>query len=156
MRPWLSSLAGVAFLAGIAPAIAQTDATALYQAKCAACHGGDRLGAIGPALLPDNLGRLGIAGAEKVIRSGRAATQMPAFDSELDDASIKALAALVYTKPATTPVWGAKEISASRVLTPAPVADKPVFKADPLNLFVVVESGDHHVSILDGDTFTPI
>ena len=156
MRPWLSSLAGVAFLAGIAPAIAQTDATALYQAKCAACHGGDRLGAIGPALLPDNLGRLGIAGAEKVIRSGRAATQMPAFGSELDDASIKALAALVYTKPATTPVWGAKEITASRVLTPAPVADKPVFKADPLNLFVVVESGDHHVSILDGDTFTPI
>ncbi|HMN73182.1 MAG TPA: cytochrome D1 domain-containing protein [Rhodoblastus sp.] len=156
MRPWLSSLAGLALLAAIAPASAQTDANTLYQAKCAACHGGDRLGAIGPALLPDNLGRLGVAGAEKVIRSGRAATQMPAFGGELDDAAIKALAALVYTKPAVTPVWGAKEIADSRVLTPAPVVDRPIFKADPLNLFVVVESGDHHVSILDGDTFTPI
>ncbi len=109
MRPWLSSLAGLALLASLAPAAAQTDATALYQAKCAACHGGDRLGAIGPALLPDNLGRLGAAGAEKVIRSGRAATQMPAFGGELDDASIKALAALVYAKPDVTPVWAQRK-----------------------------------------------
>ena len=42
---------------------------------------------------------------------------------------------------------------------PAPwpaLPDKPVFSADPLNLFVVVESGDHHVTILDGDRFEPI
>jgi dihydro-heme d1 dehydrogenase len=31
-----------------------------------------------------------------------------------------------------------------------------VFQADPLNLFVVVELGDHHVTILDGDKFEPI
>ena len=28
--------------------------------------------------------------------------------------------------------------------------------ADPINLFVVVETGDHHVTILDGDTFEPL
>ena len=33
---------------------------------------------------------------------------------------------------------------------------EPQFAADPLNLFVVVEAGDHHATILDGDTFTPI
>ena len=33
---------------------------------------------------------------------------------------------------------------------------KPVWKADPLNLFVVVEGGDHHVSLVDGDRFTVI
>jgi len=33
---------------------------------------------------------------------------------------------------------------------------KPVFSADPLNLFVVVELGEHHVTILDGDKFEPI
>ena len=38
----------------------------------------------------------------------------------------------------------------------AALPDKPVFYADPLNLFVVVESGDHHVTILDGDRFEPI
>jgi DNA-binding beta-propeller fold protein YncE len=31
-----------------------------------------------------------------------------------------------------------------------------VFAADPLNLFVVVEAGDHHVTILDGDRLEPI
>ena len=154
MKRWLASCIALAFLAGAAHG--EPDAGALFQSKCAPCHGGDRLGAIGPALLPDNLGRLGVAGAENVIRNGREATQMRGFASELDDASIKALAALVYTKPATKPVWGAAEIAASRVLTPGPAVDKPVYAADPLNLFVVVESGDHHVSILDGDTFTPI
>jgi len=29
--------------------------------------------------------------------------------------------------------------------------NKPVFDADPLNVFLVVEQGDHHVSVLDGD-----
>ena len=33
---------------------------------------------------------------------------------------------------------------------------KPVYDADPLNLFLVVESGDHHVSVLDGDKLEPI
>ena len=31
--------------------------------------------------------------------------------------------------------------------------DKPVWDADPMNITVVVETGDHHVSVLDGDTF---
>jgi len=39
---------------------------------------------------------------------------------------------------------------------PEPPAAHPVYAGDPLNLFVVVEGGDHHVSIVDGDTFTPI
>ena len=116
MKRWLASCIALAFLAGAAHG--EPDAGALFQSKCAPCHGGDRLGAIGPALLPDNLGRLGVAGAENVIRNGREATQMRGFASELDDASIKALAALVYTKPMAKPVWGAAEIAASRVLTP--------------------------------------
>ena len=37
-----------------------------------------------------------------------------------------------------------------------PPVERPVFEADPLNLFVVVETGDHHVTILDGDRFEPI
>jgi len=30
----------------------------LFETHCAQCHGADRLGAIGPALLPQNLKRL--------------------------------------------------------------------------------------------------
>ena len=33
---------------------------------------------------------------------------------------------------------------------------RPTWKADPMNLFVVVEGGDHHVSLVDGDRFEVI
>ena len=39
---------------------------------------------------------------------------------------------------------------------PGSLPGKPVFKADPLNLFIVVELGDHHATLLDGDKFEPI
>jgi DNA-binding beta-propeller fold protein YncE/cytochrome c553 len=156
MKRLRSLLSAALFLGAFAPAVAQQDAGALFQEHCASCHGSDRLGAIGPALLPDNLGRLGKAGAETVIRDGRAATQMQGFSDRLSDEQVKALAAFVYAQPERLPVWGADQIDASRVLTPAPALDKPSYAADPLNLFVVVESGDHHVTILDGDRFEPL
>ena len=38
---------------------------------------------------------------------------------------------------------------------PAPI-ERPTYAADPMNLFVVVETGDHHATILDGDRFEPL
>lgn len=157
---------GRALLTGVAAVLAmwygsawaEPNAGALYQTHCAACHGTDRLGGTGPALLPDNLARLRKPAAVTVIAEGRIATQMPGFASKLDSDEIKALTELVYTPLATTPVWGLKEIRASRVehIKPGTLGDKPVFDADPLNLFVVVELGDHHATILDGDKFEAI
>ncbi|MBY0576009.1 MAG: nitrite reductase, partial [Gallionellaceae bacterium] len=143
---------------GVAAADKDGDAGALYQKHCASCHGADRLGGEGPALLPDNLARLRRADAVKVIAEGRIATQMPGFADKLAAEQVKALADLVYTPPAQTPVWGIDEIRKSRIehYQPGSLPDKPVFKADPLNLFVVVEVGDHHATILDGDKFEPI
>jgi hypothetical protein len=54
------------------------------------------------------------------------------------------------------PAWSEADIRASRV-EPYPPGSLPdarqgaVAKADPMNLFIVVEAGDHHVSVLDGD-----
>ena len=60
---------------GVDMAGAQTiDAKALYQQNCAACHGEQRTGAMGPALLPESLERLRPAEALKVIQHGRPAT----------------------------------------------------------------------------------
>jgi len=131
---------------------------ALYATHCAGCHGTDRLGAIGPALLPENLARLKKAEAIKVITAGRKATQMPGFSDKLNNDQIAALADLVYTPLPQRPAWGEAEIRKSHVVQVRPdsLPDKPVFKADPLNLFVVVELGDHHVTVLDGDRFEPI
>ncbi len=137
---------------------AGTDVPKLYAEHCASCHDAGRLGGIGPALLPENLGRLKRDEAQAVIRDGRALTQMPPFRDKLSDAQIKDLADFIYTPPAQAPRWELTDIRASQVIhnKPGTLGDKPVFKADPLNLFIVVETGDHHVTILDGDKFEPI
>ncbi len=133
---------------------ASPDAPALFQTHCAACHGTDRLGLTGPALLPQNLKRVRKKRAKAAITNGLAATQMPPFGDILKPGEIDALVKLIYTPLPRIPRWEAAQITKSRVLTPARVrTDKPLWAADPLNLFVVVETGDNHISILDGDTF---
>lgn len=137
-------------------AIAEPDAAKTFAEKCASCHGEARLGGQGPALLPVSLGRIKPTEVSKTIREGRAATQMPAFAGELSSEQIEALAAFVLSEPKVQPTWTTADISASREIHAAPVATKPTWSADPLNLFVVVEAGDHHVTILDGDRMEPM
>jgi len=128
----------------------------VYKTHCASCHGVDRLGGIGPALLPENLERLKKPAAAAMIRDSRPGVQMPAFGDRLSRQEISSLVAFVYSPPAAEPRWGAAEIRASRVVHDPQPAEKPRHAADPLNLFVVVEAGDHHVSIVDGDRLEPI
>lgn len=117
---------------------------------------------MGPALLPENLKRLKKDKAKQVINNGRAATQMPAFADKLKPAQVDTLVELIYTPLHNMPVWGEQEIRASHVINKPALTRgdansvKPVYGADPLNLFLVVESGDHHVSVLDGDKMEPI
>jgi mono/diheme cytochrome c family protein/DNA-binding beta-propeller fold protein YncE len=144
-----------------APAAVSTttlDPQVLYTANCQVCHGEARLGLVGPALLPENLDRLPKNKAVATIREGRPATQMPPFQDKLAPAQIDALAAYLYTPPAVPVKWDLPEIRASHLAlaNPATLSTKPVYKADRWNLFVVVETGDHHVTILDGDKFEPI
>ncbi len=140
------------------PATLLADADALYRQHCAECHGADRLGRIGPALLPENLKRLKPKRARSVIRDGRAATQMPAFGDQLGDAAIAELVDYIYTPLSEIPDWGLQQIRASHLQQHAPgsLPDRPKFQADMDNLFIVVELGDHHASLLDGDRFEVI
>ena len=135
------------------------DAAKLYKTHCAECHGANRLGEMGPALLPANLKRLKKKAAVEVIKHGRAATQMPAFAEKLNAAEIQSLVGYVYTPLLEVPVWGLAEINASHIIhnPESELPDKPVFEVDDLlNLFLVVELGDHHVTLLDGDRMQPI
>ena len=135
-----------------APEVAQT-----YATHCAACHGADRLGQTGPALIPEALARLKKDAAITTVTKGRVATQMPSFGERLSKEEIAGLTDYIYQPLALTPTWGKDQIDATRsVMNDAPSLSKPTYPSDPLNLFVVVETGDHHVSILDGDTFTPL
>jgi cytochrome c553 len=152
-RTGLLALALLGFTVG-----SYADTIALYQQHCAACHGEQRLGGIGPALLPQNLSRLRDSAAREVIAKGRALTQMPAFGEQLDDAQIAALTEYIYRAPEQAPTWEIDDIRTTHVVhyPRGSLGDKPVFEADLQNLFVVVELGDHHATILDGDSFEPI
>ena len=141
-----------------APLAALSQASHLYETHCASCHGADRLGAIGPALLPENLSRLKKPEAARMIAESRPGVQMPSFHKELSKTQINELVELIYAPVVPAPRWGEGEIRASRVVHHAPgtLPARPQFEADPMNLFVVVEAGDHHVTILDGDRLEPI
>jgi len=134
------------------PALA--DPAADYGKYCAECHGAGRLGGQGPALIPETLKRMRGPNLDKVIAKGRVATQMPGYSSKLSADDITALSAYIREPLAVMPTWTVEDINASLVLAKGytPV-NKPVFTADPLNITLVVETGDHHVSVLDGDTF---
>jgi mono/diheme cytochrome c family protein len=143
-RKSLRKLAFIAVLTLATPAAAEPDAAKLYAGHCASCHGDNRLGGQGPALLPESLGRLMGPRAATVIAQGRVATQMPAFAQTLNKPEIDALAAYIATPLATIPAWGERDIAASRVVYAQPATlTRPAYDADPMNLFVVVETGDH-------------
>lgn len=141
--------------------VAGADPVQIYQHHCASCHGADRLGATGPALLPQSLARLRKADAVTTIAQGRVATQMGGFTDRLSAPEIDAVVAYIYSPVSPAPHFTAADIEASRVITHPPGSlpeqPAPVFAGvDMMNLFVVVETGDHHVTVLDGDKLEPI
>lgn len=160
------SLAAIAaflwVLIGCSASAQEIKVEALYKQHCASCHGAGRLGGQGPALLPQNLKRLRKKAALRVITKGSVATQMPGFSEKLSAMQIAALTDYVYTPLDHIPPWGAEQISASHVVYRPDLVEgdaksaKPIYSADPLNVFLVVETGDHHVTVLDGDKFEPI
>ncbi|MCK7611104.1 nitrite reductase [Roseibium sediminicola] len=125
-----------------------------YADNCQECHGAERLGGLGPALIPQTLGRMRGPNLVSVIRDGREATQMPAFDEILSAEQIEALTVYLKEPLAEVPPWTEAEIMASRLMNEdyTPV-DQPTWSSDPMNITLAVETGDHHVSVLDGDTF---
>jgi mono/diheme cytochrome c family protein/WD40 repeat protein len=166
---WLANAGRALLVVGLcwmgvdmASAQSNSDSTAraasLYAEHCAACHGVQRTGGLGPALLPESLSRLRPAEALEVITRGRLATQMPGFVDQLPKEDIAALAAYVRTPVLPAPSWTEADIRDSRSFNTAPANEpaKPVWTADPMNLFVVVEGGDHHASLVDGDKFEVI
>ncbi|WP_419582846.1 cytochrome D1 domain-containing protein, partial [Thiolapillus sp.] len=151
-------LPAILLLSFSAAAVAADDTPTLYLQHCAQCHGPDHLGAAGPALLPQNLKRLKKKAANEVIAKGRQATQMQGFADKLKPAQIQALVDYIYTPLEKMPVWDMVTIRNSQIIhhKHGSLPDKPKFKADIDNLFMVVELGDHHATLLDGDSFEPI
>ena len=83
---------------------------------------------------------------------------MPAFADKLSEKEIQSLVKYVYTPLAKVPKWEMDDINKSHIthFKSSALSDKPIFKADMLNLFIVVELGDHSATLLDGDKFEAI
>jgi len=113
-------------------ASASPDAPALYTKYCAECHNANRLGAVGPALLPQNLKRLRKKSAISVIENSRPASQMPPFKDILSKDQIHSLVELIYTPLESIPPWGMEQVLASQLVyhRPGELPDKPLFDAD--------------------------
>ena len=79
---------------------------------------------------------------------------MPALGAVLDKAAIERLVEYIWTRRCPVPAWDVEQIEASRKVpvATADLVEAPVHDADPMNMFIVVELGDHHMpSVLDGD-----
>src|SRR5690625_3968742 len=98
----LLALAMVVSGSAIAQDEAVVSAQRRYQQHCASCHGEQRFGGTGPALLPESLGRIKREQATDIIARGRPASQMLAFADVLGEDDIAALVDYLYT-PADQP-----------------------------------------------------
>ncbi len=159
----LKPLAALTLL-GMASAAVATDnidfsaTQKLYEEHCTVCHGAQRIGGAGPALLPESLGRIKKPEANKAISEGRPASQMAAYKDILSPAQIDSMVEYLYTPIENPPTWDDADTRASHrmLVDVSTLSETPLHQADPLNLFVVVEAGTHHVTILDGDKFEPL
>lgn len=129
-----------------------------YLELCSVCHSEQRIGGTGPALLPESLGRIKKAEAINVVTNGRPASQMIGYKDVLSSEQISTLVDYLYTPADDPPSWSVADTKNSHKLfvNQQDLPTQPQHHSDPLNLFVVVEAGTHHVTILDGDEFESI
>ena len=84
---------------GVEGSLGEMSVAEFYQANCAACHGGQRQGSLGPALVPSRLIESDEFYAE-TITNGRPGTAMPAWGGlGLADAEIAILVEFIRTEP---------------------------------------------------------
>jgi mono/diheme cytochrome c family protein len=130
--------------------------SAFFQDSCSGCHGADRRGATGPALLPARLTQpddyyFG------VIERGKTNSIMPGWGTLLSKAEIDALIAFIRTEPSGGPVtWTRADIEASLVVLrdEATLPDRPTHGGNLDNLFLVTERESQRIAVIDGDSHT--
>jgi nitrite reductase (NO-forming)/hydroxylamine reductase len=129
--------------------------TQFYTDACGGCHGPNREGATGPALIP---GRLTSNDGFyfDVIKSGRPGTIMPAWgQTGLSDEEIWGLVGLIRSEPeAGTVDWGLDEIKGSLavLVDEASLPDAPQHSGNLDNLMLVTERENRSIAVIDGDT----
>ena len=126
-----------------------------FRDSCSGCHGPNREGATGPALIP---GRLTSNDGFyfDVIKNGRPGTVMPAWGSAgMSDEEVWALVGYMRGEPSAEAVqWELDQIAASRqvLVEEANLPDEPTHDGNLDNLMLVTEREARSIAVIDGDT----
>ncbi len=134
--------------------LARADVEAVYQDSCAGCHGVDRLGASGPALIPDMLSGMRGSSVKEVILNGRFGTEMPAFAGRISPEDVEDLSSYLNAPLSGSLNWSSEQAEASRTMEQGQsLGNSPVWDADPFDITLIVDSGGNSISVLDGVSF---
>jgi nitrite reductase (NO-forming)/hydroxylamine reductase len=128
---------------------------AAFRDSCSGCHGPNREGATGPALIP---GRLTAKDEYyfDTIKNGKPGTVMPAWgQAGLSDEEIWALVGYIHSEPDAEAIkWEMDEIAASRtvLVDETTLPDAPTHDGNLDNLMLVTEREAESIAVFDGDT----
>lgn len=125
-----------------------------YLDSCAGCHGTDRRGATGPALLPERLSEDDTYYAS-VIADGKPGTVMPPWGTQLNGEDINTLVAFLRSDTGEgPPQWTFEDVVASHevLIADADLVTEPVHDADVDDLMLVTEREAQGFAVIDGAT----
>ncbi len=138
------------------PTVLGIGVSAFYTDTCSGCHGVNRKGATGPALLPDRLTSsdeyyLGI------IKDGKPGTVMPSYGRILSDDEIQIVIDFIRSQPESgVSRWTLDDIrdSLEVVVLDSDLVNSPTHNADLNNLMLVTEREVRSIAVINGDTHT--
>jgi nitrite reductase (NO-forming)/hydroxylamine reductase len=140
----------------VAPALfGGKELSAAFTDGCGGCHGPNREGGTGPALIPDRLTAKDDDYFD-AIKNGRPGTVMPAWGSAgLSDEEIWALVGFIRSEPRAEAVqWKMDQIAASHevLVEEATLPDEPTHDGNLDSLMLVTEREARSIAVFDGDT----
>lgn len=125
-----------------------------YRDSCGACHGADRQGAIGPALVPESLTASDSFYID-TIRNGRPGTPMPNWKYTFTDAEIWMMLGFLRSPvDESEATWEMDDIIASReqLVEESTLPPAPTHTGNMDNLMLVTEREAQRIAVFDGDT----
>ena len=129
---------------------------AAYLDSCSGCHGRDRRGATGPALLAQRMSQ-DDAYYFDVIKNGKPGTIMPPWGHQYSDEEVSAMVAFIRSETeAEAERWTMEGVRATLTVINAEgdLPDEPNFDFNLDNLMLVTERETQSIAVIDGDTHT--
>lgn len=127
-----------------------------YLDTCSGCHGADRRGATGPALLAERMSQDDDYYFD-IIKNGKPGTVMPPWGGSLSDQEISEIVSyLSGDSDSASLQWSLDDTKASLevLIAEEELPSEPTHDANLDNLMLVTEREGRAIAVIDGDTHT--